>query len=211
MLCVAHRCPDEALPGGQLCREHQRRLDRGGGLPGFGEPVKGDPSGHGRYGLADSNDLGVLCHECGDRFASVGLHVSRAHHISSAEYETLHGVKPGKAPKRADGKVRRRAHPCGRCKTPVTTHGKLCEPCKAEWLREEAERRARPKPEPRPRWRDLTDDERRELADAGRDELGDLITRLQLDRVGINRIAAALGVNTKQLRAKYPAPARYDS
>lgn len=142
------------------------------------------------------------------RFIALGQHVSWAHDISAVEYRAKHGVRGSLAVYGPAG--RRRAKPCSWCGTIVLRKGKLCDDCRVEWLREEAERRARPEPVSRPRWRDLTDDERRELADAGPDELDDLIARLQLDRVGINRIAAALEVNTKQLRAKYPAPRRYD-
>lgn len=210
MRCVAVRCPDEAKPGGQLCPAHQKRLNRGGGLPTADEMAKGDLSGHGQFGIVDIDGLGVLCHECGARFAGLGTHVSKAHYIDANEYETRHGVRPKNAPPRSDGLPRRRAHPCKRCKSPVTTHGKLCAECKVEWLREQEERANRPKPHRRPRWRPLTEAERAELADADPDELSDIVRRLQLDRVGINAIAAELGRDVQQMRREYPRGGQHD-
>lgn len=208
MRCAAFRCRDDALPDGQLCEAHQRRLDRGGGLPVFGEPVPGDPSGHGQYGLHDVDELGVACHECGARVASLGLHIRRSHDMSAGEYQRTHGLKPINAPPRADGRPRRRPHPCRRCRIPVTTTGKLCDTCTTERRREQAATQARRAQGSRPRWRELTEDEATQLRAATDDELDQLVPELQLDRVPMWQIVDVLGGLLWQARRRWPRPRR---
>lgn len=196
--CVAHRCPEEALPGHQLCRRHQRRLEAGGGLPVAGEPVLGDPSGHGRYGILDTNEYGVLCHECGERFASVGIHSQRSHGISAAEYRRRHGVEGSLALPQGDG-PRRRPKVCPQCGRVVTTRRKTCAECwAAELVRRDEQ------PAPRPRWRELTPEEGAALRAAEGDEQRELVTALQADRVSSKDVAEVLGLSRQQMSAVYP-------
>lgn len=196
--CVAHRCPEEALPGHQLCRRHQRRLEAGGGLPVAGDPVPGDPSGHGRYGILDTNEYGVLCHECGERFASVGIHSQRTHHLSAGEYRQRHGVEgslripSGEAP-------RRRAKPCRWCGKVLTTRRKTCDECLAR------RRSLRQAPKlPRPRWRELSAEEAATLVEAEGDELAVLVQALQANHVSSRTIGGVLGLRPQQMSARYP-------
>lgn len=48
--------------------------------------------GHGRYGVLDEDDDGLLCHECGKRFVHLGLHAWKGHGVSAAEYCRAHGL-----------------------------------------------------------------------------------------------------------------------
>lgn len=199
MRCVAHRCPDQAEPGRQLCAEHRQRLERGQGLPVAGEPAKGDPSGHGRYGVLDGDDTGLICHECGERFISLGQHAQRTHQLTADEYRERHGIRgslrlPGPA-------GRRRPRPC-RCGRLLTGVAKICLHCRARRAVEAAEL----KPEPWDRWRELTDAEREELVSASPEELGALIVRLQLDRVRSRQIGAALGRGPSWMSKRWPLP-----
>ena len=52
----------------------------------------GDQDGFGIYGVLDVDEDGVLCHECGLRFRSVGQHVYMAHEMTAAEYREAHGL-----------------------------------------------------------------------------------------------------------------------
>ncbi len=52
----------------------------------------GAPDGFGRFAVVDEQTGGLLCHECGRRFAHLGLHVYKAHEISANEYRTAHGL-----------------------------------------------------------------------------------------------------------------------
>lgn len=52
----------------------------------------GDKDGYGRYGYLDTIDGKVLCHECGGVYASVGVHVGRAHGMTADEYREAHGL-----------------------------------------------------------------------------------------------------------------------
>lgn len=154
--------------------------------------------------MNDVNDLGVQCHECGQRFACLSLHCRRTHSISRDDYIQRHGIGPINAPKRADGRVRRRAHPCRRCSTPVTTNGKLCDSCKTDYQREQ--RGLQPRPTRSSFWRDLTDAERSQLTEADDDHLAELIPALQSDRVPSVRIARALGHSTAWMTKYWPSP-----
>lgn len=127
--CVAFRCDAPAGVTG-LCRAHQRRLDSGGGLPTANELFTGDLSGHGRYGIIDVSDVGILCHECGERFASVAQHVLRTHQLDPGDYRLRHGLQPRQSlglPR--DGTVRRRPKMCS-CGAVFTTPGKRCQECR---------------------------------------------------------------------------------
>ncbi|TRY19422.1 hypothetical protein FOJ82_00450 [Tessaracoccus rhinocerotis] len=154
--------------------------------------------------MNDVNDLGVQCHECGERFASVSQHCRRTHSISTHDYLQRHGIDPINAPKRTDGRVRRRAHPCRRCTVPITTNAKLCDNCKADYQRERDG--LQPRPTPRSVWRDLTDTERTHLTEADDDHLAELIPALQADRVPSVRIAKALGHSTAWMTKYWPSP-----
>ncbi|WP_368859565.1 MucR family transcriptional regulator [Georgenia satyanarayanai] len=52
----------------------------------------GDEDGHGRFGVLEEDADGLLCHECGQRFVHLGLHVYRAHGLTAAEYRQAHGL-----------------------------------------------------------------------------------------------------------------------
>lgn len=52
----------------------------------------GDPDGFGRYGAVDEDVGGLLCHECGERFVHLGLHVYKAHGITAAAFRAAHGL-----------------------------------------------------------------------------------------------------------------------
>src|SRR5690625_3876982 len=52
----------------------------------------GDEDGHGRYGVLDEDAVGLLCHECGQRFTHLGLHVYKAHGLTAVEYRAAHGL-----------------------------------------------------------------------------------------------------------------------
>src|SRR5690606_8832205 len=52
----------------------------------------GDEDGHGWYGVLDEDADGLLCHECGRRFAHLGLHVYKAHGLTAKEYRAAHGL-----------------------------------------------------------------------------------------------------------------------
>lgn len=52
----------------------------------------GDADGFGRYGAVDEDAGGLLCHECGERFAHLGLHAYRAHGMTAAAYRSAHGL-----------------------------------------------------------------------------------------------------------------------
>lgn len=52
----------------------------------------GDLDGHGQYGVLHEDADGVLCHECGDRFSHLGLHVYKAHGLTAKKYRAAHGL-----------------------------------------------------------------------------------------------------------------------
>ncbi|MFC6706773.1 MucR family transcriptional regulator [Flexivirga alba] len=52
----------------------------------------GDPDGHGRYGVLDEDSDGLLCHECGRRFAHLGVHAWKGHGLTASEYRQAHGL-----------------------------------------------------------------------------------------------------------------------
>lgn len=52
----------------------------------------GDRDGHGHYGALDEDSDGLLCHECGLRFAHLGLHAWKSHGTTAAEYRQEHGL-----------------------------------------------------------------------------------------------------------------------
>lgn len=144
------------------------------------------------FGVMDVNELGMLCHECGDRFAAVGMHAARAHGLTVAQYRARHGI-PRRVSlimaRRDDGLPRRKIEPCRSCGDP-----KPCASC--------AEKR-RQKPTEQ-RWRDLTDEEIETLRAAPKMRRPELISRLQHDRVTSKRIAEVLGVSVNTMVRLYP-------
>lgn len=52
----------------------------------------GDRDGFGEFGVLDESSDGLLCHECGRRFAHLGLHVIRAHGVPADAYRQAHGL-----------------------------------------------------------------------------------------------------------------------
>lgn len=87
-------CGRRAVTRG-LCRRCYGRALRG--LPPVDDRATealGQPDGYGRYGCLDVDADGkrVLCHECGEWFASLGRHVSVRHGIPPTEYRAAHGL-----------------------------------------------------------------------------------------------------------------------
>lgn len=52
----------------------------------------GDKDGYGRYGHIDETADGLLCHECGKRYRSLGAHSNGAHGMTADEYRATHGI-----------------------------------------------------------------------------------------------------------------------
>lgn len=52
----------------------------------------GDSDGHGRYGHVDEEADGLLCHECGRHYRSLGVHAYTAHGMTADEYRAAHGI-----------------------------------------------------------------------------------------------------------------------
>lgn len=52
----------------------------------------GDPDGHGRYGILDEDDAGLLCHTCGKRYRHLATHLAMAHGDTVADYRARHGL-----------------------------------------------------------------------------------------------------------------------
>lgn len=52
----------------------------------------GDPDCFGRYGAVDEDAMGLLCHECGERFDHLGLHAYKAHGMTAAVYRKGPGL-----------------------------------------------------------------------------------------------------------------------
>ncbi|GAC62208.1 MULTISPECIES: MucR family transcriptional regulator [Gordonia] len=95
-ICEAWEC-DRPQHARRLCLMHYKREQRGVDVRSRPEKIFGDPSGHGLYGVLDDDGTTVLCHECGQRFESVGAHVGGAHGMSAAEYKARHGLARGTA------------------------------------------------------------------------------------------------------------------
>jgi len=131
--CGAFGCTTETVD--PLCIFHARRVRRGLGLPTVDDLRVGDRSGHGVWGRVDRTAEGILCHECGQRFASLGIHLARAHELTVRVYRDRHGIHDEESLAVASaGRPRRRAHPCGRCGTILTVPGKLCDECRVTRL-----------------------------------------------------------------------------
>jgi len=86
--CPVTGCGRPVLALG-LCSMHYKRQRAGKPLA---TPAKGDLSGYGRYGVMDRDEDSVLCHECGERFESVGAHLKSAHGMTAREYRDRHGI-----------------------------------------------------------------------------------------------------------------------
>ena len=161
------------------------------------------------WGRVDRTAEGILCHECGQRFASLGIHLARAHELTVRVYRDRHGIHDEESLAVASaGRPRRRAHPCGRCGTILTVPGKLCDECRVTRL-VELENRQAALAEPRPvkaRWRRLTGEERDDLLRAAPEEVGSLIASLQRSRVTSAEIAAVLGRSQKWMARTHPRP-----
>ena len=52
----------------------------------------GDKDGYGRYGYVDETADGLLCHECGKHYKSIGAHANGAHGMTADEYRAAHGI-----------------------------------------------------------------------------------------------------------------------
>lgn len=56
-------------------------------------PNYGDPDGHGRYGILDTDQDGnLVCHECGGTYKHLGTHVRQRHGIMPDDYRAAHGL-----------------------------------------------------------------------------------------------------------------------
>ena len=86
--CKAPGCPRTAIAR-DLCMMHYKRARAGRPLT---DREVGSQSGFGLYGVLDVDETSVLCHECGERFASVGAHLARSHEMTAAEYRAVHGI-----------------------------------------------------------------------------------------------------------------------
>lgn len=55
----------------------------------------GDPDGHGRYGVLDQDEDGLLvCHDCGGGYQQLATHARYAHgYANAAEYRQAHGLR----------------------------------------------------------------------------------------------------------------------
>lgn len=206
--CAAFGC--ETQTSGRLCGFHAGRLKRGFGLPTCDDPRVGDPSGHGRWGVVDRTGSGVLCHECGHRFANLGIHLVRTHELSPRLYRDRHGIhdRDSLTISPTAGQPLRRAHPCRRCGTELIVPGKLCADCRVA-RRDEVEARKAALSQPRTRrarWRALTDEERDQLLRIPSAEARPLIESLQRSRVTSAEIAAVLGRNPKWMTRNHPRP-----
>lgn len=205
--CGAFGCTTETAD--PLCVFHARRVRRGLGLPTVDDLRVGDPSGQGVWGRVDRTAEGVLCHECGQRFASLGIHLARAHELTARVYRDRHGIPDEESLAVVSaGRPRRRAHPCGRCGTILTVPGKLCDDCRVA-RQAELENRQTALAEPRPakvRWRRLTGEERDDLLRAAPEETPSLIASLQRSRVTSAEIAAVLGRSQKWMARTHPRP-----
>lgn len=208
--CAALGCDSRAVDG-PLCEVHADRLAQGLGLPTWRDlRFVGEASGHGQWGLVDRTDSGILCHECGQRFASLGIHLARVHDITTRAYRQRHGLhaKESLAFRGTADEPRRRPHPCGRCGTELTAPGKLCGDCRII-RRQEAEARAVAALVPRlrrQRWRLLTDEERDRLANTPPNEVAPLVEALQRDSVTSGEIGKVLGRSPKWMARRHPRP-----
>ena len=91
--CRAPGCDRQPVALG-LCLMHYKRHRAGRDLS---EPEVGDPSGHGRYGVLDTDGRRLMCHECGGWYRSVGSHVTRSHGMTARDYKIRHGLPLGTA------------------------------------------------------------------------------------------------------------------
>lgn len=91
--CTAPGCDRPAVATG-LCRMHYARQRRGTPITD-NRPATGTPSGYGRYGILDDDGQTVLCHECGQRYPSVGAHLRLGHDLTARDYKIRHGLPLG--------------------------------------------------------------------------------------------------------------------
>ncbi|MBB1510973.1 MucR family transcriptional regulator [Tessaracoccus sp. MC1756] len=139
----------------------------------------------------------MLCHECGDRFAALGQHVSRAHGIKADSYRERHGLEGSLRIRSAT--ARRRPHLCSSCDTILITAAKLCDACKAHRQETVDQQRMR-----RPRWRQLSVHEEARLVNVHAEELAQLVRQLQRERVPSNVIGSVLGISPAQMSQRFP-------
>lgn len=94
-VCSVEGCSRPAIARGECGLHYARRAK---GRPGDGEERRlGHPDGAGVYGVLDETEEGILCHECGRRFRSLGNHARLAHALTAAEYRDKHGLPRGRA------------------------------------------------------------------------------------------------------------------
>lgn len=93
--CSVDGC-DRAVLARGLCEMHYSRARRGRPLTDEAAPPVGSPAGLGRYGIMDTDEDLMLCHECGRWLRSVGAHLARAHDgLTAREYRRQYGIPAG--------------------------------------------------------------------------------------------------------------------
>ena len=50
------------------------------------------PTGHGLFGVMSLGQDWLLLHDCGKTFKNLGSHLKAAHHMTSSDYRTTHGI-----------------------------------------------------------------------------------------------------------------------
>lgn len=93
--CQVFDCQKPVAAKG-LCLTHYKRQRRGQDIFTREKRV-GEPSGRGRYGIIDGDDKSIMCHECGEYFASVAGHIYRVHGLRAKAYKDRHGLPRGTA------------------------------------------------------------------------------------------------------------------
>lgn len=87
-ICRAKNCDRDVTAHG-FCWMHYGQAR---GKYGLASRQLGEPDGYGQWGVLDEDAEGLLCHECGGRYKSLGSHVSRGHGIPARDYKKRHGL-----------------------------------------------------------------------------------------------------------------------
>ncbi|MEU4607455.1 MucR family transcriptional regulator [Kribbella sp. NPDC023972] len=79
----------------------------------------GDVDGHGRHGMLEETDDGLVCHECGRAFPNLGLHAWRGHGMTAAQYREKHGLQRRRGLVSSELRTRIRTNATARMATPA--------------------------------------------------------------------------------------------
>lgn len=90
--CAVPTCDAPAAGRGLCKRHHQQWRRHTAPQPHPTTPTPGAVDGHGHYGILERDNETVLCHECGQRLKSLGVHLKRIHNMTAAEYRKAHGL-----------------------------------------------------------------------------------------------------------------------